>query len=1764
MRGGLFVFPLYVDPQEAAAADARERLHPLAAQSVATSEALNPQRMAALVRSSSSSGLGEVSETTADVLNALPKWAQAVMQSGCFNASSAGVGRSDKKRKLEQQEDRPRKRRSMRGGEAKISLEDESSELQDCLDELNASQNIEMEEKNTAPMWATQAELIADSVEKYTELLEQLLEKATNRQQSEAFERDGLDIFSQVDAKTLLQAFKAMEKSDWIRKMEPHLLISLMTALDAQVQLGLTIDIKEHLFPNDEDGSACAATLNEHLVQRLQMSLDVAIVELIVMTTSQIDRRVLSEENIDDCIQILHHVVRGLLLPCIDTTYVTSVAGRAVTEKKQRQSTGGKGSGVSRVNLRSNKAIRKAVDRIIPVICEFVDQLANLILSVKLADRWVLQLTSSMVELFALEHSSYANSLQQSGLTVLRSIFLQYKPHRGLLLEEIVGVMIKLPTAKRTLRTIKLVGSDIMVQRISTLVVSMVQSCVLVPYTDNTEVDDKKPQGIGAETPSTPDTVGEEKLQEKSDLAKALLEETRCCVRSFVRALLKECWKKNDERDNRVVLENFIEDLLVMFVRPEWAGAEDVLEVLSSSLASILNATVSKEAKKPDSHQSIAALNLVGRICAAIKKYQKEAELKALVEDGDSVAVVEEHSRLFRNDLEKVRVEIASCPHGNSGFDRLALKHIVVIHLQRNNVDHNDSKNLLLSKFICSPEFKWNNDDAELMTREKHFWESLWNIPKGATSSSYQVTAPSSELAVKASLCLAVERDFCGLFDSLFAHMMGLLVKGMSSLRARVMKSLRGIVDIDPMLMADSGVQSAVRRCCSDERITVRQAAVELVGTYIMQQPLLFDKYFEILAERLRDKGITVRKSVCRIFKIALTSMQDGSGDKDTAAQNLKRKSSCMRSLVERVGDASEDQTVKNFIIDTFQDVWFGAELSSTRLLKNEFGDDNTLPPGWTVVTAAAGFAATTPQLEVNSEVAQPAQFISNDGLVANTIEEAWNAYRTPIVAPASVVKSNLTKEDSSPEVVATIVEVINGMANLDWLVELLKRLLQERSIQTKMSGVRSSKDRSAEMKIAKNRSQKIVNGLVDTLMDLQEGKMLEGISIGDRHLQFLSCMKALLAFSEAQPSLLSRHLITIEVYLNEDDVKVKSLAVAMLNNILRVGKTSERIANKLESDLIALVWTTPPSVVKPSIKCLTTLSTARKKLPMQLLSMLEQFFLTLQKFKCRESLSGLSSKEHSSLQRALFAAGQIAGGTDIDAYPGLVKHQKVLQIGTVMDSLYDIYAKFIRMPGSTSCTIMAVQGMGYLFPVRPRLFLRAQQDGLLDLLLSAYPERVKLQCLKSLKDLLLYEEERLEKGVATQLMNKLKSKEQQVQGDQEADASLIGNVMQVQLGSVLKLSLQNPPQVRMEAVACIGALLTQGLVNPLQCIPSLVALETDRVVANRDAAHTQLASLYEKFANQFQTPSIEGIKESYAFQLKCFGNATPFALDKDKKDFCLFGRLYTAFLRPTRAQRASFLKSLVNQFTDRGSVLHPPNGKSSAKCQADLTYLCYLAQIISSLPYEVEDEPLSIIYWINRYVSLRLGPVIDDLKKIFLKAGIPEELLEDEDTNLAKVSIDEYSLTLLTGPKLDALVANGCIAFALALLLRLKFALKAMYDLEDEKCATYQPSSAINDTDFSLVPAQRSDDRKLLLPSVEDVFQSEDRLKLGWNLFVLVCPAARKDQSQLDFEAVEEAQPRKTPKRRRRSRKSATKKKLQAVEEETDEDEDEYVEGFA
>ena len=87
-------------------------------------------------------------------------------------------------------------------------------------------------------------------------------------------------------------------------------------------------------------------------------------------------------------------------------------------------------------------------------------------------------------------------------------------------------------------------------------------------------------------------------------------------------------------------------------------------------------------------------------------------------------------------------------------------------------------------------------------------------------------------------------------------------------------------------------------------------------------------------------------------------------------------------------------------------------------------------------------------------------------------------------------------------------------------------------------------------------------------------------------------------------------------------------------------------------------------------------------------------------------------------------------------------------------------------------------------------------------------------------------------------------------------------------------------------------------------------------------------------------------------------------------------------------------------------------------------------------------------------------------MKQHFVNAGIPMELFqkaEEGEIDLIGLNVKEYlSNGVRSAATSEELNVLCCVALALCLLLRLKFYLKEMYLLENEKCQTYQPTQSV------------------------------------------------------------------------------------------------------
>ncbi|RHY67383.1 hypothetical protein DYB30_001889 [Aphanomyces astaci] len=973
------------------------------------------------------------------------------------------------------------------------------------------------------------------------------------------------------------------------------------------------------------------------------------------------------------------------------------------------------------------------------------------------------------------------------------------------------------------------------------------------------------------------------------------MDAVRDTARVIVHSLVQKCMKKDESHDFRQTFEHFVDDLLAMLPSPEWPAVHVILEALSGGLTNLM---AQQKTNKLESQSSLLALHLLGKICASIRQIACQAKAHPIDTLTHPPALVEcrDHARQL-----------------------LASKHV-------NDSNANVAQCMVLM-FLGDQSAHLSVDAEEFHRAQCAFSDEFRALKANVTLSNAVGRVLVTELVS--------HRDLCLHFDQMLMAIMTFLTRGQPTFRARVLKALGMIVDCDPLLMADDHLHQAITLSLSDEATSVRQSAVELVGKYIGLQSMLFPKYFAMLADRLRDKGISVRKSVLKIFKTYLQHTPMNPNDEAECV------SKALRALVERIGVASEDESVKDAVLAILQDVWFGS--SSRR----------------------SGHAA---------------------------------HHQDTVVTPASLRK----KAAATNYKVLSMIDVVHHVHNPDWMVTLIGRLMSKNAVEIESA------------------CAAMVSELMEFLLQLEEGHTLPLLSF-DGNAQRVATLKTLHVICQASPRMVLPYLDTLTVYLKQDDrltkptqMHVLAMAAAMIGLVLpSVEKSVEKWMVQLENDLKSLVLGAPPQVVKPAVDCLATLTTSGLHRPPKLLL-------------------------------------------------------KILEM---------LYAFLVK---------------------NPRMLLKAQQDHTLQTMILHPDPKVRTQILASLTDLLQGEEARLEKLHATQGTNVGKD---QVQGDQEGDASLIGGVMQAQLPNMLKVATQKEASIRTQAIACIGLLLTQGLIAPMQCIPTLVALETDQLASVRDTAYLHLVAIHSKFPNMVSGPAIQGIFSSYQFQTRAFGKAI--VCDTDNVVRCYLGRMYRACIQGNRSQRHAFFNGLLGAFRERGPVFTALAANRLTPAVA-LGYLTYVAQVLSAMPYDVEDEPLYVVYTINRDVALGLGCVCVFVKKYL-----------GDDTTLDNLPEPD-------APIKPEVAAVGPTAFALTLL--------------------------ANETPVSRTTAAH--DSTLIPMNVDDMMMAVvggTGMSNGWTQLKLLGEAAAQDQAQLDFDWEH---PQLTKKKAKLPKRGGQRKRKQANDE--------------
>lgn len=348
------------------------------------------------------------------------------------------------------------------------------------------------------------------------------------------------------------------------------------------------------------------------------------------------------------------------------------------------------------------------------------------------------------------------------------------------------------------------------------------------------------------------------------------------------------------------------------------------------------------------------------------------------------------------------------------------------------------------------------------------------------------------------------------------------------------------------------------------------------------------------------------------------------------------------------------------------------------------------------------------------------------------------------------------------------------------------------------------------------------------------------------------------------------------------------------------------------------------------------------------------------------------------------------------------------------------------------------------------------------------------------------------------------------------------------------------------------GTMLRQGMLCPLDVISHLVALQADPDTEIRDEALRILQLEDQKHGTFLENRLLEGIELSFILQLKLLGASMP-AID----NVSIFSSLFSSCVQ-SRRRRVDIILSLMKrclqiidflqQDTDSMMAVHKIDGqrRSSSSLSASLSTIAlsgfvhelsrhgllpidadpwhltqsllglvlFLTRSLATLPFEYADEPLHIVYFLNRNLPILSCTVVTKTYASLLTShsslsGTSEHLL----VTSTEACRNEFKQGSSGSPssfstKLRESLMKMATLRAVEAMLRLKAYFKQVYDLSEDKCSTFRPDDKASNERVSPNPAlsfqPSPEEAKADLAQIEQVSQrGEDGLAAAIALIV-------------------------------------------------------------
>jgi len=426
-------------------------------------------------------------------------------------------------------------------------------------------------------------------------------------------------------------------------------------------------------------------------------------------------------------------------------------------------------------------------------------------------------------------------------------------------------------------------------------------------------------------------------------LMQACTVESDVLVQQFIGEIVNKCAIPAEYADGADVMhwktfvESFLEDLVTVLHDPVFPIAASCIKHLSNRLIKVIIAQKSNAHKVSKGNFRRQALKMLGAILSQVERDLKWILPSLTVDetscdscksilDTDKTTCCISCSRKFHSSCLGDVYDAFHCDEC-AMRTQLQISASIIDDFEPTDISNH---RLLYVSFLVSEYLRGQRNSKHVF----EFWMPKWNVPWMKESNWSKLLSAFKMKSLRPISRFRIENIVRHLWndlstktysEQLLMFLFNIIATASSpSDRSGAVKALGSVLDVNPSLMTDTRVKQVVEQRILDDTIKVREATVDLIGKFAIARQETAEFYHQVLLERLKDQGLSVRKKVINIFIEMILQYPQ-----------LSCRIEVYIELIQRLNDLQEDDSAKKLIHQFFRLVF----------LENDIQVDSAITP---------------------------------------------------------------------------------------------------------------------------------------------------------------------------------------------------------------------------------------------------------------------------------------------------------------------------------------------------------------------------------------------------------------------------------------------------------------------------------------------------------------------------------------------------------------------------------------------------------------------------------------------------------------------------------------------------------------------------------------------------------------------------------------------------------------------------------------------------